>query len=190
MKKAVDFERVTKELEKNPVDPDVIVMMEAEAHRHTGLVWSEVSDLVLWPSTVDSVAQRLSEEFTRQKKVKLGKWEPKRHVLRAQALDVMCVSFPVGSPPSPALIKLMTLALGLPSDHVVGSWPIDAGTRDGRGGAKHEQRQRARKLDTDNIRKTGKPMSGRALAAKVKVAEKTVREWRKESDWPRDSAGK
>jgi hypothetical protein len=137
--------------------------------------------------SIDDTAGKLSDKYAEQRGLALGRWNPKRHVLRKLTLDLICNAFPAVHPPPPGLVRLMKHALDLPQSHQVGNWTYLAGHRDDRGDADHEMRDAARRIDVKYFyTHDEKLMPIRELARRVKekmnrpVDRKSLRDWRTE----------
>jgi hypothetical protein len=162
------------------VGKSVVQMMKRDAH----LAATQLHGL---GGTSKQQALRLTKLFAAQRGKPMGRWSPKRHVLRAMALDVMCASFPDNLPPSPELIDLMRVALGLPDGHRVGAEPESL--KDGRGKPDNAAREKAFAADRAYLRTHGKLMPVAALAREVKKDRHSVSEWRASDDWAALRAG-
>jgi hypothetical protein len=146
--------------------------------------WSEVHQP---HGTVEEQTARLAAIYAEQKGKPLSAWHPPRHMLRKLALDLMCANFPEGHPPPDALVALMRRALDLPEEHVVGAWPLFAGTWDDRGDPDHEARSAAMQIDLEYIEEhAGHHMPLRELHRRLRdklgreTDRKTLRAWRKQ----------
>ncbi|MCO5129063.1 MAG: hypothetical protein M9932_00685 [Xanthobacteraceae bacterium] len=139
------------------------------------------------PQSPDEAAKKLFSIFLKWHKKPSGEWNPKRHILRAMALDTMVASFPEGSPPSEKLIDMMKLALGLPDYHRVGSWLGDEGAADGRGKPDLSARRVAEDADKKYLREhDGEWMPLAAFARQLGKPEsyrRTLRRWRARADY-------
>jgi hypothetical protein len=140
--------------------------------------------------SIDDTAAKLTKIYVEQRKKKhLSQWRPPRHVLRRLVLDLICESLAKGNGPSPALITLMKLALDLPENHNVGSWPLTAGMRDDRGGADHDMRMAAWMIDMDWLKEHEGYMPLSELARRVEkemkrpADRKALRQWRDKDQW-------
>jgi hypothetical protein len=139
-----------------------------------------------------SVARRLEDLLNQIEREQAAAPNRKsKYTTRAQALDLMCASFPAGHPPPEALVHLMRLLLGLPSDHGVGGWVIELGApgkvSDRRGAPKRDERMLAASIE---LKREGlEPMGTRAVARELgrqlgrRIEPRLIREWRKDTGY-------
>jgi hypothetical protein len=167
--------------------PAVDKLLRAHWHKSVTGAWTWIAAP---RGTVEERTARLADIYAEQRGKPLGQWRPRRHVLRKLALDLMCANFPDGHPPPDALVTLMQRALDLPEKHVVGAWPLEAGTWDDRGDPDYEARVAAMELDLRYIEdNAGKHMPLRELQRRLKgklgreFDRKSLRQWRNEEEY-------
>lgn len=155
-------------------------------HKSVTQFWAEVTDP---HGSVEEMAERLATIYAEERGKALNRWRVKRHVLRKLTLDVVCASFPAGTPPPDAIVQLLKRALDLPESHQIGAWPVDAGKWDDRGDPDHEARNTAMLLDWEYIEEHNDYMPLRMLQKRVKDKlgrepdRKSLRSWRAKVDY-------